>query len=104
MKTRKQVSSGMSPDMTKEKPRKRRKPKPYKAPLSIQNYYNGVACGIDLMKDGLLELVNDEEIKQIIKTKAHHLKISSTQKLREFERQKTKDRTKEWEEKEWLGL
>lgn len=104
MKTKKQTPSGMCPNMTKKAATKRKKPKEYKAPLSVKNYYKGIAYGVDLLRDELLELIEDEETKEMIKLRAKVLKTTSGAKLKELEKQKTKQRIKEWEEKEWLGL
>ena len=94
----------MSPNMTKKKPTKRKKPNPYRAPNTVKRYYAGIAYGIDLLKDALVESSNDEVIHQWIKDKASNLKRLSSKKLTDLEKQKTKEKLKEWEEREWENL
>lgn len=94
----------MSPQMTQKKPAKRKKPNPYKAPTTVKRYYAGISYGIDLLRDELIALIDDEEQKQLIKDKARYLKSASNKKLTELEKQKTKQKLLEWEEKEWENL
>ena len=97
----------MCPKMTtpvKTKPRK--KPNPYKAPTTVKRYYAGIDYGIHLLRDNLIDTLKvkglltsdiEEEIRQTSKVTAS----VSSRKLTELEKQKTKQKIKEWEEKEW---
>ena len=94
--------AGMCPNMgTPPKPKPRKKPNPYRAPLPVKRYYKGIAYGLDLLRDDLLNNVEDEELKALIKERARILKASSALALTNLEKQKTKQKLKEWEEKEW---
>lgn len=97
--------AGMCPNMaTPPKPKPRKKPNPYQAPITVKRYYKGIAYGVDLLRDDLLNLIEDEELKKLIKNRAQVLKTSSSNKLINLEKQKTKQKLKEWEEKEWESL
>ena len=95
---------GMCPKMSEPKKVTRRKPKPYKAPVTVKKYYKGIHYGVDLLRDSLLESIEDEDIKSLIKDKAAKLKVSASLKLTNLEKQKTKQRIKDWEEKEWESI
>ena len=90
--------------MTKKKPAKRKKPNPYKAPPTVKRYYSGIAYGIDLLRDDLIDSCDNDIIKQWIKDRAHRLKQASSKKLTDLEKKKTKEKLKEWEEREWENL
>ena len=96
--------------MTKQKPKRRKKPNPYRAPITIKRYYAGIAYGVDLLRDDLIEHCqcadshDNEVIKQWIKERAQYMKATSNKKLTDLEKQKTKEKIKEWEEKEWENL
>ena len=90
--------------MTKKKPAKRKKPNPYKAPPTVKRYYSGIAYGIDLLRDDLIDSCDNDIVKQWIKDRAHRLKQSSSKKLTDLEKKKTKEKLKEWEEREWENL
>ena len=95
-------SAGMSPDITKpKKTPPRKKPNPYKAPLHVKRYYKGIAYGMDVLRDDLIQLIDDENIQTLIKDRTRILKIASNATLTKLEKQKTKQKIKEWEEKEW---
>ena len=95
---------GMCPKMSEPKKITRRKPKPYKAPVTVKKYYKGINYGIDLLKEELINMIEDEETQALIKDKAAKLKISASLKLTNLEKQKTKQRIKDWEEKEWESI
>ena len=90
--------------MTKKKPTKRKKPSPYKAPPMVKRYYSGIAYGIDLLRDDLIDHCDNDIVKQWIKDRAQRLKQSSSKKLTDLEKKKTKEKLKEWEEREWENL
>ncbi len=99
---KKPTSAGMDPKMTvppKKKPRK--KPNPYKAPITVKRYYKGIAYGIQLLRDDLLGQIEDEELKRLIIDRAGVMMAASSRKLTELEKKKTKEKLLEWEEKEW---
>lgn len=104
MSQREVAPSGMCPYMTKPVLKKKKKPNPYRAPNTIKRYYAGINYGIDLLKDELLALIDDEQMQTIIKDKAKHLKISTSKKLTDLEKMKTKQKLKEWEDKEWESI
>ena len=96
------TSAGMDPKMTvppKKKPRK--KPNPYRAPVTVKRYYKGIAYGIQLLRDDLLGQIEDEELKRQIIDRAGVMMAASSRKLTELEKKKTKEKLLEWEEKEW---
>lgn len=96
------TSAGMDPKMTvppKKKPRK--KPNPYRAPVTVKRYYKGIAYGIQLLRDDLLGQIEDEELKRLIIDRAGVMMAASSRKLTELEKKKTKEKLLEWEEKEW---
>ena len=95
---------GMCPEMTAAKKKKRKKPNPYRAPLSVKRYYKGIHYGVDLLRDDLLGLIDDEDLKALIKDRAKNVKVSSSLKLTALEKQKTKEKLKEWEDKEWESI
>jgi len=90
--------------MTKKKPTKRKKPNPYKAPPTVKRYYSGIAYGIDLLRDDLIESCDSDIVKQWIKDRAQRLKQASSKKLTDLEKKKTKEKLKDWEEREWENL
>lgn len=99
---KKPTSAGMDPKMTvppKKKPRK--KPNPYRAPITVKRYYKGIAYGIQLLRDDLLGQIEDEELKRLIIDRAGVMMAASSRKLTELEKKKTKEKLLEWEEKEW---
>lgn len=99
---KKPTSAGMDPKMTvppKKKPRK--KPNPYRAPVTVKRYYKGIAYGIQLLRDDLLGQIEDEELKRLIIDRAGVMMAASSRKLTELEKKKTKEKLLEWEEKEW---
>lgn len=99
---KKPTSAGMDPKMTvppKKKPRK--KPNPYRAPVTVKRYYKGIAYGIQLLRDDLLGQIEDEELRKQIIDRAGVMMAASSRKLTELEKKKTKEKLLEWEEKEW---
>jgi len=110
MAKREEKPTGMCPNMAtppKKKPKK--KPNPYRAPNTVKRYYKGIDYGIHLLRDELLNTLEEkglltDELKEVIKTKAQYTAMASTKKLTELEKQKTKQKIKEWEEKEWESL
>lgn len=105
MRVRDSKPTGMCPNMTappKSKPRK--KPNPYRAPNTVKRYYAGIAYGVDLLRDDLIERCDNPVIQEWVKDRARHLKAASNKKLTELEKKKTKEKLKEWEEKEWERL
>lgn len=104
-KLKRPVPCGMCPKMTSQPKRKpRKKPSPYKAPVMVKRYYKGLNDGMFLLRDDLLEHIEDEEIKQIIKERTWRLTAAQSKKLTEMEKQKTKEKIKKWEEEEWMSL
>ena len=107
MRTRDSKPTGMCPNMTapvKVKPRK--KPNPYRAPNTVKRYYAGINYGLQLLRDDLIKTLKEkelltEELEKEIKESSKSLAISSSRKLTELEKAKTKQKLKEWEEKEW---
>ena len=107
MRVRDNKPTGMCPNMTapvKVKPRK--KPNPYRAPNTVKRYYAGIDYGIHLLRDELLKTLKEKELltaelEKEIKSSSKILAITSSRKLTELEKQKTKQKLKEWEEKEW---
>lgn len=107
MKKRLRVDNpaGMCPMMTKPPAKKpRKKPNPYKAPITVRKYYNGLNDGIRILRDDLLNLIEDDEIKEIISNRAKVMAAAQSKRLTELEKQKTKQRIKNWEEKEWESI
>lgn len=102
---KKQFPAGMCPYMvrteTAKAKTKRKKPNPYKAPTSVKRYYDGIAYGIDVLRDDLLSKIEDEELKTLITGRARTMKLVSSNKLARMEKEKTKKKMLEWEEKEW---
>lgn len=99
---KKPTSAGMDPKMTvppKKKPRK--KPNPYRAPVTVKRYYKGIEYGIKVLRDDLLSQVEDEELKKLIAKRAGLMIGVSNKKLTDLEKKKTKEKLLEWEEKEW---
>ena len=94
-------STGMCPNMTVIKPKKRKKPNPYRAPLTVKRYYSGIKYGIELLKESILESVEDEELRDMIKEKARVETFRTTRALTELEKKKTKEKMDKWEEEEW---
>ena len=96
--------AGMCPNMTVERKKPRKKPNPYRAPITVKRYYSGIHYGIDTLKEDLCSLIEDEDIKTLIKERAKAVKVGASKKLTEMEKAKTKQKLKEWEEKEWESI
>lgn len=110
MRVRDEKPTGMSPNMaTPPKPKKRKKPNPYRAPNTVKRYYAGIGYGVHLLRDDLLNRLEQDglltdELSHLIRERSRALVASSAKKLAELERQKTKQKMKEWEEKEWESI
>lgn len=103
--------AGMNPKMTvPKKPKKRKPPNPYKAPMSVKRYYSGLEDGIRLLEKDLYANLEDksfitqEELMQLIKERAARNVQTQKVKLIALEKEKTKKKIKEWEEKEWESI
>lgn len=105
MSQREVSPSGMCPYLTQPvKKKKRKKPNPYRAPNTVKRYYAGIHYGIDALKEDLCGLIDDENIQCLIKERAKALKVGASKKLTEMEKAKTKQKLKEWEDKEWESI
>lgn len=103
--------AGMNPKMTvPQKPKKRKPPSPYKAPITVKKYYKGLEDGIRLLENDLYANLEDksfitqEELIQLIKERAVRNVQTQKVKLIALEKEKTKKKIKEWEEKEWESI
>ena len=108
MRTNNDKPTGMCPNLTKPKKTVRKKPNPYKAPITIKRYYKGIEYGIQVLRDDLLnelpDTITKEELESLIKYRANRMVAASKQRLSLLEKRKTKEKIKEWEEKEWESL
>ena len=102
MRVKDEKPAGMCPNMaTPPKPKAKKKPNPYRAPNTVKRYYAGIEYGAQLLRDDLLEQIEDESIKELIRFRTGRVVTASKRKLFELEKQKTQQKLKEWEEKEW---
>lgn len=104
-------AAGMNPKMTvPPKVKKKKAPKPYKAPMSLKKYYEGISDGIQIFENDLYECLQDkpfisqDELIQLIKDRSARVRQSQSLKLTKFEKEQTKQRIKDFEEKEWESL
>ena len=108
MKTKKfktKSSTGMCPNMTvQQQPKNKKPPAPYKTPVLVKRYYDGVKDGIHILKNSLLKEIEDEEIQDIIKHIAKAELITISRSITENEKKKTKEKMKKWEEEEWESV
>ena len=61
-------------------------------PVLPSHIKKGISYGVDLLRDDLLNLIEDEELKKIIKNRSQILKAASSNKLINLEKQKTKQK------------
>lgn len=107
MRVRDEKPVGMCPNMaTPSKPKPRKKPNPYRAPNTVKRYYAGITYGMHLLRDDLIKTLSEkgmltDDLGKIIRDRTGHLATASGKKLTEMEKAKTKQKLKEWEEKEW---
>lgn len=109
MPTKEYKPAGMCPNLTKPVVKKRKKPNPYRAPLTVKRYYKGIEYGMRTLKEDLLITLLEkglltDEIKETIQYRTTRLISGSNKKLTELEKRKTKQKIKEWEEKEWESI
>ena len=99
------IPAGMCPNMTKpQKKKTRKKPSPYKSPIHVKRYYKGLTDGIAILRDDLLEQIEDEELKSLIKLRASRMAAAQSKRLTDLENKKTKEKIAKWEEEEWMSL